>query len=152
MNLLAAAVITLHLTHPTKNAGPSGCTESLVPLTDLHMTRVYGTMVGESSRFIVHQKIVSGREGTRDTLRITQWFDHENWLFEVVEVDSAGNESCAKITYWLPTADVPIDHESKVRVEWFDLQGRKLKEHETNVPGVYFWRQGTNRGKRVVLR
>lgn len=146
--LILGTAFTLWYSLPSEEAGTDPCAMSDPPskLRDLATVQAWGVPQHTSVPLLLREKQVGGREGERDSLRIT--VDERPWIVWLVTRDSVGNVACDSPHVGLNlTVDVPPD--TLVAARWYDVAGRRVRPPLP--PGVYVVRQGDHVRKVVLL-
>ena len=152
ITVIAATLVPLILTLPTRNAGmkPLQC-EGSKKTFDLREVRVY-RQIG-SGPFVLHAtKDVRGKEGEADTV----WVDPgDGASFYATVADTAGNESCPSSTRHIdPGTRISAGATDPVlEVRYYDVHGRRVSDRHAR--GVYWearhYLSGRLETKKVVL-
>lgn len=112
-----------------------------VPLRDLHEVALVGWPITGRSVDTLARKLVTGREGTRDSLPFN--WDGQPWTLYAITRDGNGNWSCASnwlsIGAWPVGAPLPGRFRYSSEVRWYDVLGRRVNKPTEN--GI-FWRVG----------
>lgn len=139
---------TLYFTLPSRNASaPGACDDGGEPLVDLSIVRLYGAGQGDTVSLLAEH--AAGEPGGRDSFGLTP--DARPWTYWVRTVDLVGNESCNSPPIQLGGAAAVDLYPLGEGVKWWDVLGRRVHGKPVT-PGVYWWRQGTRRGRTVILR
>lgn len=140
---------------PKYNAGYNGCEPDSIPslCTDLDHFNVYGVRRGQTNSIFFQTLPGKGKQDQFITFLPTPPNNVDSiWSVYVTSVDSVGNESCEG-RMWainLPTSSVPYLPSVRVKDEWFDIVGRRLKTTPTT-PGIYWKRNGKVVVPKVIL-
>ena len=146
------AVMTVDLPRYTYDPLIGECSTSNIPLTKLARLEAWGIRRGTRMPVLLRSKPEIGREGQRDTLHLPIYEDSGVWTVWAVCVGLMGGRSCPSNESGVNlTVSAPnIEPLAIPRVEWFDLNGRRIAK--PMMPGVYFTRWDQGKQRVVILK
>lgn len=137
--------VVLRWVNPTMTADSTYCLPTNDSLKTLDHVEFWGAPQDSAERILAYVP-EHRREGLADSISLPLV---GTWVVSGIAVSHAGFRACPK-TWTINQPPLAVAPPPESIVQWYDIQGRRLRERPTR-PGVYMVRRGNGPAKKVII-